>query len=179
MSNILLDPLPEGRLAIEASAGTGKTYSVSALVARSIAEKGLTPAQLLVVTFTRAAAAELRERTRSAILEAADAFHGRATDPPEWLRQLIDVTPSERATRQRRLDDAVATFDDATITTIHGFCQVALGQLGLRSGASVDINLATSVSDLIDEAVRDTLLPVLAQTPDALDWKDHQSTDTQ
>ena len=57
----LLGPLPSGRLVIDASAGTGKTYSLSALVVRHVAERGIEASELLVVTFTRAAAAELRD----------------------------------------------------------------------------------------------------------------------
>ena len=62
----LLDPLPtSGRVAIEASAGTGKTYTLAGLVVRYVAEADVSVEELLIVTFTRAAAAELRDRVRS------------------------------------------------------------------------------------------------------------------
>ena len=77
----LLDPLPSGRLVIDASAGTGKTYSLSALVVRHIAERGIEASELLVVTFTRAAAAELRDRTRRVLVEAVVALSERVIPP--------------------------------------------------------------------------------------------------
>ena len=61
----LLGPLPEGRVAIEASAGTGKTYTLAGLVVRYVAEADIPLDKLLIVTFTRAAAAELRDRVRT------------------------------------------------------------------------------------------------------------------
>jgi exodeoxyribonuclease V beta subunit len=62
----LLGPLPtSGRVAIEASAGTGKTYTLAGLVVRYAAETDVSVEELLMVTFTRAAAAELRDRVRT------------------------------------------------------------------------------------------------------------------
>ena len=70
----LLDPLPSGCVAIEASAGTGKTYTLAGLVVRYVAEEAVRVEELLIVTFTRAAAAELRDRVRSRLSEAAAAL---------------------------------------------------------------------------------------------------------
>ncbi|MDG1367110.1 MAG: UvrD-helicase domain-containing protein, partial [Acidimicrobiales bacterium] len=61
--------LPRGRLAIEASAGTGKTFTLSTLAARYVAEDGVLISELLIVTFTRAAAAELKDRVRARLVE--------------------------------------------------------------------------------------------------------------
>ncbi len=83
------EPLSEGRTVIEASAGTGKTFAISALVTRLIAEEGLPLEEILVVTFTRAATAELRARVRDRILltlralEAAGAARFLALDRAE------------------------------------------------------------------------------------------------
>src|ERR1700677_1205820 len=70
----LFGPLPTGRGAIEASAGTGKTFTLAALATRYLAERDITPSDLLIVTFTRAATAELRSRIREQMVEAAAAL---------------------------------------------------------------------------------------------------------
>ncbi len=75
----LLDPLPSGRTAVEASAGTGKTYTLASLVVRYVAEAGVPIDEILIVTFTRAAAAELRDRVRSRLIDAVAALKR----PPE------------------------------------------------------------------------------------------------
>ena len=62
--NLASPELETGRIVIEASAGTGKTYSLTVLAIRHIAERNLTADQLLMVTFTISATAELREKTR-------------------------------------------------------------------------------------------------------------------
>ena len=125
----LLDPLPSGRTAVEASAGTGKTYTLASLVVRYVAEAGVPIDEILIVTFTRAAAAELRDRVRSRLTEAVDALKR----PPD---QLLDdafftlLADEDRQERLHRLEEAVVGFDAATITTIHGFAQRMLSALG-------------------------------------------------
>jgi exodeoxyribonuclease V beta subunit len=101
----LSGPLPEGRLRLEASAGTGKTYTVSRLVTRFVVERELPIGHLLVTTFTRAAAQELRDRIRAEL--------------------------AARATDDARARAAVADFDSATIGTIHGICQRILQLAGI------------------------------------------------
>lgn len=70
------EDLPHGRLAIEASAGTGKTYALSTLAARYVAEEAVAISEVLIVTFTRAAAAELKDRVHARLVEFADALAG-------------------------------------------------------------------------------------------------------
>ena len=173
----LTAPLPSGRLVIEASAGTGKTYSLSALVARLVAERGLTASALLVVTFTRAAAAELRDRTRRvlvAALAALDAGSPPADQP--WMSVLLTGDDDAHRERRTRVEHAIATFDDATITTIHGFCQQALRQLGLRAGTPLDSELGDNPALLIDEVCRDLVVAALVDAPHTLDWSDKNVT---
>jgi exodeoxyribonuclease V beta subunit len=100
----LSGPLPAGRLRLEASAGTGKTYTVCRLVTRFVVERGLPIGQLLVTTFTRAAARELRERIRE---------------------DLATLAPQQALARR-----AVADFDSAPVGTIHGICQRILQLAG-------------------------------------------------
>src|SRR5699024_6543362 len=132
--------LPEDSLVIQASAGTGKTYSLAALATRLIAEKGLRASELLVVTFTRAATAALRERLRERIVGAARLldrleagtieFDDIADDP---LHAHL-ARPPIRAAAAADLHRAAAEFDTATISTIHGFATQALSLLGIDDG---------------------------------------------
>jgi len=165
----LTHPLPTGRTVLEASAGTGKTYSLTGLIVRYIVEAGVPAEQFLVVTFTRAAANELRDRTRATLDVAARALVAGA--PPAthpWMSTLFDTTSIELAERHRRVVDAISRFDELTITTIHGFCQQSLGQLGVRSGNNPDAVLVDSINDVVAEVCRDTIITALADDPTAL-----------
>ncbi|MGH9136642.1 MAG: UvrD-helicase domain-containing protein, partial [Acidimicrobiales bacterium] len=173
-------PLPEGRTLVEASAGTGKTYSIAALVARFVAgdlaghsvTEGVGIDEILVVTYTRAAASELRDRVRGKLRLAADYLEGLDGAPPpdgdEWLQVFDAGTHRVRRRRAARLHDAIARFDEATITTIHGFCQQALAQCGLRTGAAAATELIENDRALVAEVCRDLLLHRLADDPLAM-----------
>ena len=123
----LAGPLPHGRLAIEASAGTGKTFTLSTLAARYVAEDGVPIGELLIVTFTRAAAAELKDRIRARLVEFAEVLRS-ANEPGDAL--LAQIWNQDRETRLDRVRRAITDFDAATITTIHGFAQQVIGTLG-------------------------------------------------
>ena len=155
----LVGPLPEGTLAIEASAGTGKTFALAALATRFIAEHGVAASQLLVVTFTRAATTELRARVRQQLVDAA--AHLLHDDPPatenELLRHLSSVGPDERRERLARVELAIGDFDTATITTIHGFATQALGMLGVAAGTDPDATLLDDAGELAAEVCADVL----------------------
>lgn len=160
-------PLPTGRLVVEASAGTGKTYALAALAVRALVETDLRADQLLVVTFTKAAAAELRERIRHVLGEAAQTLAGEPHREP-WMAVLVDASPAALVIRRQRAARALADYDRASITTIHGFCQQALSQLGLRSGLGGSRTLADESADLVREVCRDLLVDRLADDPAAL-----------
>ena len=154
----LCGPLPRGVTLLEASAGTGKTFAV-ALVARLVAD-GVPPAQLLVVTFTRMATGELRERVRDRLVSAelglARALAG--VEPPAEdgvLQLLADGPDAEVDQRRRRLADAVSGFDAATIATTHGFCQHVLAGLGVAGDVERDVTFVEDLSDLVEEVVDD------------------------
>ena len=121
-----------GTQLVEASAGTGKTWNLCALVLRLLLERGLALPQILVVTFTNAATAELRERIRGRLRETLEALSGRGTadadgDPfvPALLRTMR-ARGLDDATMAARLDQALQSFDEAAIHTIHGLCQRVL-----------------------------------------------------
>ncbi|RUL66576.1 exodeoxyribonuclease V subunit beta [Dyella dinghuensis] len=156
-----LDPLRlplQGIRLIEASAGTGKTWTLAALYLRLVLGHGgqpsQLPAQILVVTFTRAATAELRERIRDRLATAAAAFRDQLI-PDDFLRDLIAEYPdaNERAAAARQLDLAAQWMDEAAIYTIHGWCQRMLAQHAFEGsdtpGVIVDENAR------LMEAVRD------------------------
>src|SRR3954451_17524854 len=155
----LCGPLPRGVTLLEASAGTGKTFAIAGLVARLVAE-GVPPAQLLVVTFTRMATGELRERVRDRLVSAelglSRALAGVAPSADDRVLELLAHAPdSELAVRRRRLADAVAGFDAATISTTHGFCQHVLAGLGVAGDVERDVTFVEDLSDLVEEVVDD------------------------
>ena len=138
---------------LEASAGTGKTFTIAALAARFVAE-GMPLDQLLLVTFTRAATGELRERVRERLVETeAELARVAAGAPPtatdEVIALLAGAPPEIVALRRARLADAIANFDAATIETTHGFCQKVLDTLGTLADIEPDVTFVDSVDDLI------------------------------
>ena len=151
------DDLPRGRLAVEASAGTGKTFTLATLAARYVAEADVAIGDLLIVTFTRAAAAELKDRVRTRLLELGAAL---AADEPPADAGLAPAWHGDRAAGAERVARAVADFDAATITTIHGFAQQVLGTLG--SGVPTDPD-AVLLDDTIDQARRVTVDLLVAE----------------
>jgi len=150
------DPLKtplEGANLIEASAGTGKTYTVTGLYLRLLLEKNLAVHQILVVTFTEAATEELKDRIRSRIREAVEAFStGKTND--SFLDALVRQHASEGKAFPA-LVGALRTFDEAAIFTIHGFCRRMLHENAFESGSLFDTELVTDPSAMIQESVDD------------------------
>jgi exodeoxyribonuclease V beta subunit len=144
---------------IEASAGTGKTWNICGLYLRLLLERGLEAQQILVVTFTNAATAELRERIRARIAEALDFLRGRAGSGDPFVPRLVEALEARGAcTRdemEERLEAALGTFDEAAIYTIHAFCQRALADTPLAAGLPYGLDLIEDDADLRHEAVAD------------------------
>ena len=136
--HLLTCPL-EGMNLIEASAGTGKTFTIAGLFLRLVLESCLAVHEILVVTFTEAATGELQERVRRRLREAAAAFaRGSSEDP--FLQGLLERS-RDRAADSRRLAEALRGFDQAAITTIHGFCRRMLREHAFESGELFDTEL--------------------------------------
>ena len=156
----LAGPLPTGTTLLEASAGTGKTFTVAALVARYVAEEGVPLDQLLVITFGRAASQELRERVREQLVRAeralADPIAADRDHPV--VAHLLDADDAEIERRHRRLRDALASFDAATIATTHQFCQTVLRSLGVAGDTDTGATLVESLDELVVEVVDDVYL---------------------
>ncbi|WP_432696778.1 exodeoxyribonuclease V subunit beta [Marinobacterium sp. YM272] len=171
MSDIIqLDPLRfplHGRRLIEASAGTGKTYTIAALYLRLVLGHGddaayprpLLPPEILVVTFTNAATRELRERIRDRLAEGARVFRGQQAPGDPFLQSLLDepryTDPAARASAAHQLDQAAQWMDEAAIYTIHGWSQRMLTQHAFDSGSLFDQELEGDNSEIEAEAVRD------------------------
>ena len=158
-------PLPAGLTALEASAGTGKTYALTALAVRYVAEAGVPAGGLCIVSFTEAATAELRGRVRSRLVEAV--AHIEAGAPPVDDPVLGAIASAQDpapllATRLARLRQAVAEFDAATVATIHGFASRVLSG---ASSAAAGAGLTESAFD-VDEAVNDLFLARAGDDPD-------------
>ncbi|NLG54695.1 MAG: UvrD-helicase domain-containing protein [Rhodococcus sp.] len=173
----LVGPLPTGTTVLEASAGTGKTYVIVGLAVRYVAEGVADISQLLLVTFSRAATRELRERTRQRFVDAAHALSdpesARAgTDP--LLAFLASGEDAEVQLRRRRLLQALANFDAATIATTHGFCERSLAGLGIAGEDDSDVQFVESVIDLAQEVAEDIYLQTYANDdcPPAFELKD-------
>ncbi|WP_295751369.1 exodeoxyribonuclease V subunit beta [Undibacterium sp.] len=166
-------PLHGSRL-IEASAGTGKTWTIAALYLRLVLGHGselgdelgtnsafpraLLPSEILVMTFTRAATRELSHRIRERLVHAAKCFRGALPDRKDvFLCELIAAYTSEQARLQaaHRLTLAAESMDDAAIFTIDAWCQRMLREHAFDSGSLFDEELLSDETALLEDAVRD------------------------
>jgi exodeoxyribonuclease V beta subunit len=145
-----------GRNLVDASAGTGKTYAIATLFVRLLLETEHSPTQLLVVTFTEAATAELRDRIRKRVREclmAASDGRGEAELDPSLL--AIMARAGDRARTVTRLREALNDFDNVEISTIHGFCQRMLMERALESDVTFNSQLYGDARPMIDELILD------------------------
>ena len=154
----------EGIRQIEASAGTGKTWNICGLYLRLLLEKHLEVQRILVVTFTNAATAELRERIRQRIVDtlawlraeqAGDAPAGGDDFVERLVRGAREQHGLQSADMIARLALAQATFDEASIFTIHGFCQRALADTPFTAQMPLEMALVHSDADWVAEAAND------------------------
>jgi exodeoxyribonuclease V beta subunit len=149
----LLNSLLGGTNLIEASAGTGKTYTISGLFLRLILEKNFDVGEILVVTFTEAATAELKERIRNRLGDAVRVFSGEASEDI-FLSGLAEKH-SDSKTALESLKEALRSFDQAAIFTIHGFCRRMLAENAFESGNLFDTELVADLSCLRKEVSDD------------------------
>ncbi|MBW8247790.1 exodeoxyribonuclease V subunit beta [Enterobacter mori] len=159
-----LDPLRlplQGERLIEASAGTGKTYTIASLYLRLLLGLGGTAAfprplsveELLVVTFTEAATAELRGRIRANIHELRIACLRQSTDNPLYASLLEEIADKQQAAQWLLL--AERQMDEASVFTIHGFCQRMLSLNAFESGMLFEQQLIEDESELRYQACAD------------------------
>ena len=153
-------PGPGETVLLEASAGTGKTWTIAALAARYIAEGRARIDELLVVTFTRAASLELRSRVRGRLVEVEAALAG-ARSYSHGDDELLDLLLADEGAREERrghVRAALAAFDSAVIVTIHQFCQTVLRGLGVAGDTDPAARLVEDLDDLLVEVVDDLYL---------------------
>ena len=144
-------------LVVEASAGTGKTYWVAERVTEQLAlHDDLRIGEILITTFARNAAAELRERVRDRLIKTARQLRaGAASEGDVLVPQLLAEGEHETHFRAQRLERAIVEFDTATISTIHSVCTKVLRFSGFNlSNVGVD----DITSQVIDEVVNDALI---------------------
>jgi len=159
--DVMTLPLHGERL-IEASAGTGKTYTIAGLYIRLLLGHGtvdsghqqpLNVDQILVVTFTEAATSELRDRIRGRIVQARHAFLIGVSDDPLMKQLLIDLT--DHQANAHVLLQALRQMDEAAIFTIHGFCQRMLTQHAFESGSYFETEFVTDETALRQQVMEE------------------------
>ncbi|MCZ6806486.1 MAG: UvrD-helicase domain-containing protein [Deltaproteobacteria bacterium] len=156
MSSIDTERAPLGLpILVEASAGTGKTHAITTYFVRAILERDLSPEQILVVTYTKAATAELRVRTRQRVVQAIGMLDHVADQQDALARIVADEVQRVGADEVKdRLRRALAQMDQAPILTIHGFCQRLLQDYPLFFGIDFDFDIAEdSMSVFYDLAI--------------------------
>ena len=146
--------LRQGINLVEASAGTGKTYAIAMLVLRLVVEEGIPLERLLVVTFTKAATAELRERIRKRLFEARDLLRGQAVAADATLSSWA-AGIGDRGPALERLGLALGDFDRAAVFTIHGFCQRMLQEQALESSQLFQVELVPDTACTRQQVVHD------------------------
>src|SRR5881397_2178272 len=146
--NAAQSPLEKGFTVIEASAGTGKTTTISAIVLRLLAEQGIPIEQILVTTYTELATAELRGRIRETITDAL--AQTRLPFVAEIVKRVTD-----RKQFELRLKLALQSFDEASIFTIHSFCARVLADRAFESGVPFEAELVADQSRFVHEVVDD------------------------
>lgn len=153
-------PLPKSTLLLEASAGTGKTFTIAQLAVRYIAEDGLDISELLIITFSNNAAAELRSRVFKAI-ESCIALLRSGLPPSSFpdddpaSRYLASLDRAEEFIE--RLERALDNFDHAAVFTIHSFCQLTLREMGVLGNAN-SAEALSPTHQLIDECAADCFI---------------------
>lgn len=155
-------PAPGTTMVLEASAGTGKTHAIAALVTRYVAE-GLPIDRILAVTFSRRATSELRDGIRSRLIASKAALASclltgqrDVGDPVTML--LTGGDPQLVRARADRLDQAIGQVDAAPIFTLHTFASRMLDELGVLADHDQVTQLEADPGVLIDEVIADVYL---------------------
>lgn len=161
-------PIAGTTTVLEASAGTGKTYALATLVTRYVAE-GVPLGQILAVTFSRRATAELRSTIRGRLLTDRAVLAGESPPTDTVAELLAGGDPDSRELRRSRLTRAIQALPDAPICTLHTFANRMLAELGLLADHDPGSRLVTDLSDLAQEVIADCYLADPA-TQARLEW---------
>lgn len=153
-----------GTVVIEASAGTGKTYTITSLFLRLLIEEQLPIDSILVVTYTRAATAELRDRIRARLALALRCARGEACDDAFIDRLCQRAREESPFGLVRRLEQALGNIEQAPILTIHAFCQRVLRDHAYESRVGFSLQVTAHAAPLIDEIANDYYTGQLYET---------------
>ncbi|HIP81044.1 MAG TPA: exodeoxyribonuclease V subunit beta [Leucothrix mucor] len=169
---------------IEASAGTGKSWTVTLLYLRLILEKGLTVDQILVVTFTDAATKELRDAVRERLVEALDYFQAKQSGQtlPSSKQEYAELYKQNKHGTDKEaiqhLNLAKLSLDEAAILTIHSFCQRVLNENAFEAGLPFESELMDDDYDLMLKLTDDYWRRKFQHAPQALLFKLNQKSIT-
>lgn len=161
--DVLAMPL-KGRHLIEASAGTGKTFNITRLFLRLLLEKNLTVQQILIMTFTKAATEEIKGRIAASLREALFIWKTAMQDESallqfdEVFQALYQLAPGERGVTA--LQAALLELDEASVFTIHGFCNKVITEMAFDSGTPMSVNLETDTRHFWEQAAQDWIRKV-------------------
>ncbi len=142
---------------IEASAGTGKTYTISHLYLRLLLEKQYDVRSILVVTFTEAATKELIERIRSKLSEVYEILETNSPVKDSVIARILEncLKKQSRGAIKTTLRKAIIRFDEASIHTIHGFCKRILSDYSFETSVLFDAELLTDQRRIVQEITED------------------------
>ena len=140
---------------LEASAGTGKTFSIENIVVRLLVEEEIPLDQILVVTFTRAATRDLKLRIRQNINFVLECLENETENVPDFIQSYLEKDSSELYRIQKKLKKALLCFDQAQIFTIHGFCAKMLREHLFES------DIATGTLDTEESIARSEVIRVI------------------
>ena len=165
----------KGTNLIEASAGTGKTYSIAILVLRLILEKRIPIKEILMVTYTKAAVAELQERIRRFVRDAYKYSNGEEI-ADKTIMSIVDNfkvvnDESDEFSAKEYLRAAVLLLDETSVLTIHSFCQQSLTEFAFETkqifGAEAQINFTAQINDEVNKFWRKyvTSIPAVILKP--------------
>lgn len=141
----------QGKHLVEASAGTGKTYSLALIFLRLILQ-GVLPEKILVVTFTNAATAELKDRIRKFLRQSLSAANGCAVTDKDITDLINQADP---AGIQDKIQAILDHFDELSIHTIHSFCHRVLNDYPFETDSFFNLELLKDDSDLLKEVIHD------------------------
>lgn len=141
----------KGKNLVEASAGTGKTFSIAVLVLRLILEKNIPIEKILLVTFTKNAVAELEERIRIFVRDAHNYAEG-GKEKEKIISKVVDkaVDVEGMPEIRQRLNDALLFLDQLSVTTIHGFCGQTLNNLAFETGQLFGSQVQASMDEIYE-----------------------------
>lgn len=146
----------KGTNLIEASAGTGKTYSIAILALRLVLEEDIPLSKILMVTFTKAAVAELQERVRAFMKQAYQYVQGNAIKD-ETIGQLVQnaMQTLGEGVVQQRLYEAVLLLDELSVITIHSFCQQTLKEFAFETNQLFGAEMMADIDEVLDKEVNE------------------------